>query len=195
MVRYRTGASAALGVFTALFRLVVRHRFAVPSQVAAAFRAMGALEGTLGLISPGFDLLASAQAAGGDLMRDAFEPAAVRQTLEGQLASLVPMLQRLPQRLNKIVEDVEQGRLTVQVRALADPRDRRFITSLAQQLMLTILAAAATVSAIILLTSSTGPRLTPTLPLYAFLGYVLLFIAFVLGLRVLVRVFFRGLRE
>jgi ubiquinone biosynthesis protein len=195
MVRYRTGASAALGVFTALFRLVVRHRFAVPSQVAAAFRAMGALEGTLGLISPGFDLLASAQAAGGDLMRDAFEPAAVRQTLEGQLASLVPMLQRLPQRLNKIVEDVEQGRLTVQVRALADPRDRRFITSLAQQLMLTILAAAATVSAIILLTSGTGPRLTPTLPLYAFLGYVLLFIAFVLGLRVLVRVFFRGLRE
>jgi ubiquinone biosynthesis protein len=192
MVRYRTGAAAAAGVFTALFRLVVQHRFAVPAQVAAAFRAMGALEGTLSLISPGFDLLAAAQAAGGRLMRDAFEPAAVRQTLEGQLASLVPILQRLPQRLNKIVEDTEQGRLTIQVRALADRRDRQFITGLAQQMMLTILAAAAAVGAIILLTSAAGPRLTPTVPLYAFLGYVLLFVAFVLGLRVLVRVFFRA---
>jgi ubiquinone biosynthesis protein len=180
-----------VGMFTALFRLVVQHRFAVPAQVAAAFRAMGALEGTLTLISPGFDLLAAARTVGGDLMRDAFEPAAVRQTLEGQLAALVPILQRLPQRLNKIVEDTEQGNLTFQVRALADRRDRQFITGLAQQLMLTILAAAATIGAVILLISTTGPRLTPTLPLYAFLGYVLLFIAFVLGLRVLVRVFFR----
>lgn len=195
MVRYRSAASAATGVFTALFRLVVQHRFAVPAQVAAAFRAMGALEGTLTLISPGFDLLAAAQAAGGDLMRDAFEPAAVRRTLEGQLASLLPILQRLPQRLNKIVEDTEQGRLTIQVRALADRRDRQFIIGLAQQMMLTILAAAATLGAIILLTSTAGPRLTPTLPLYAFLGYVLLFVAFVLGLRVLVRVFFRADRR
>jgi ubiquinone biosynthesis protein len=195
MVRYRGGAAAATGVFTALFRLVVLHRFAVPAQVAAAFRAMGALEGTLTLISPGFDLLAAAQEAGGDLMRDAFEPAAVRQTLEGQLASLLPILQRLPQRLNKIVEDAEQGRFTIQVRALADRRDRQFVTGLAQQLMLTILAAAATLGAILLLTSTAGPRLTPTLPLYAFLGYVLLFVAFVLGLRVLVRVFFRAARD
>jgi ubiquinone biosynthesis protein len=170
MVRYRSATSAATGVFTALFRLVVQHRFAVPAQVAA-------------------------QAAGGDLMRDAFEPAAVRRTLEGQLASLLPILQRLPQRLNKIVEDTEQGRLTIQVRALADRRDRQFITGLAQQMMLTILAAAATLGAIILLTSTAGPRLTPTLPLYAFLGYVLLFVAFVLGLRVLVRVFFRADRR
>jgi ubiquinone biosynthesis protein len=192
MVRYRTGAAATLGMFTALFRLIVEHRFTVPAQVAAAFRAMGTLEGTLTLISPGFDLLAAAQVAGGNLMRDAFEPAAVRQTLEGQLAGLLPILQRLPQRLNKIVEDTEQGRLTIQVRALADRRDRQFITGLAQQLMLTILAAAATLGAIILLTSSTGPELTPTLTLYAFLGYVLLFIGFVLGLRVLVRVFFRA---
>lgn len=191
MVRYRTGAGAA-GVFTALFRLVVRHRFAVPAQVAAAFRAMGTLEGTLSLISPGFDLLAAARAVGGELMRDAFEPAAVRRTLEGQLATLLPILQRLPHRLNKIVEDVEGGRLTIHVRALADRRDRRFVTALAQQLMLTILAAAATLGAIMLLTSSAGPRLTPTLPLYAFLGYVLLFVGFVLGLQVLVRVFFRA---
>jgi ubiquinone biosynthesis protein len=64
-----------------------------------------------------------------------------------------------------------------------------------QQLTVTILAAAATVGAIMLLVSDTGPMLTPTVRLYAFLGYALLFVGFVLGLRVLVRVFFRAPRD
>lgn len=195
MVRYGNSAPSGLGVFTALFRLIVAHRFAVPAQVAAAFRAMGALEGTLTLISPGFDLLASARAAGSELMRGAFEPSAVRQALEGQLASVLPMLQRLPQRINKVVEDLEQGRLTVRVRALADREDRRYLTGVAQQLMITVLAAAATIGAIMLLISDTGPMLTSTVRLYTYLGYALLFIGFVLGLRVLVRVFFRASQE
>lgn len=195
MVRYGTAAPAGLGVFTALFRLVLRYGFAVPAQVAAAFRAMGALEGTLTMVSPGFDLLASARAAGSELMRGAVAPAAVRQALEGQLASVLPMLQRLPQRLNRVVEDLEQGRLTVHVRALADRRDRGYLTSLAQQLTTTVLAAAATIGAIMLLTSNTGPMLTPTVRWYGFLGYALLFVGFVLGLRVLVRVFFRAVHE
>ena len=195
MVRYGTGTPSGLGVFTALFRLVVAYRFAVPAQVAAAFRAMGALEGTLTLISPGFDLLGSARRAAGELMRAAFEPGAVRQTLEGQLASVLPLLQRLPQRVSKIVEDLEQGRLTVRVRPLGDRQDRAFLTGMAQQVMTTILAAAATIGAIMLLTSDTGPMLTPTVRLYEFLGFALLFIGFVLGLRVLALVFFRASRQ
>lgn len=197
MVRYRggTGSGGSAGMFTTLFRLVLAHRFVVPSQVAAAFRAIGALEGTLTLISPGFDLLGAARTRGGDIMRAAMRPEAVRHTLEGQLASLVPIIQRLPQRLNKITEDLEQGRFSVNVRLLADRRDRVFVTKLAQQVMVTILAAAATIGAIMLLISDTGPMLTTSLRLYAFLGYALLFVGFVLGLRVLVQVFFRGSRE
>jgi ubiquinone biosynthesis protein len=194
MVRYRGGGNT-LGMFTTLFRLVVIHRFAVPTQVAAAFRAMGTLEGTLTLVCPGFDLVGAARTQGRDLMTDTMRPAAVRQTLAGQLAGLLPIIQRLPQRINKITQDVEEGRFSVTVRALADPRDREFVTSLAQQVMITILAAAATIGSIMLLTSDTGPMLTPTLRLYAFLGYALLFVGFVLGLRVLVRVFFRHSRE
>ncbi len=197
-VRYRagTGSAGSAGMFATLFRLVLAHRFVVPAQVAAAFRAIGALEGTLTLISPGFDLLASARTGGGDIMRAAaVRPDAIRQKLESQLAGLLPIIQRLPQRLNKITEDLEQGRLSVNVRLLADRRDRAFVTRLTQQVMVTILAAAATVGAIMLLTSGNGPMLTASLRLYAFLGYALLFVGFVLGLRVLVQVFFRGSRE
>lgn len=193
IVRYGSG-STGVGVCTALVRLVLTHGFAVPPQVAAAFRAMGALECTLTLLCPGFDLLAEARTVAGGLMRAAFTPAAVRQSVEGQLASVLPMLQRLPQRINSIVTDLEQGRFTLNVRPLADRRDRAFVTGIAQQLMVTILAAAATLGAILLLTSDTGPMLTPTLRLYAFFGYAMLFIGFVLGLRVLVLVFFRAAR-
>ncbi len=52
-----------------------------------------------------------------------------------------------------------------------------------------ILAAAATLGATILLTSDTGPWLTPSVRLYAFFGYALLFVGFVLALRALVLVF------
>jgi ubiquinone biosynthesis protein len=81
------------------------------------------------------------------------------------------------------------------IRPLGDRRDQDFLTGIAQQLMITVLAAAATVGAIMLMTSENGPMLTPTVRLYAFLGYALLFIGFVLGLRVLVLVFFRAARK
>ncbi|TCP47213.1 ubiquinone biosynthesis protein [Tamaricihabitans halophyticus] len=197
LVRYRGGAGSrgSAGMFASLFKVVLEHQFTVPAQVAAAFRAIGALEGTLGLINPGFDLLGAAKERGADVLRSAMRPEDVRQQLEGQLAGWMPMLQRLPQRLNKITEDLEKGQFGIRVRALADERDRAFLTGIARQVMTTILAAATTIGAIMLMTSDTGPMLTPTLPLYAFLGYALLFVGFVLGLRVLVRMFFRSSRE
>ncbi|WP_236791293.1 AarF/UbiB family protein [Amycolatopsis sp. GM8] len=193
MVRYRGGAGSggSAGMFGALFKLVLTHGFAVPPQVAAAFRAIGAVEGTLTLLSPGFDLLAGARSGGGEVLHAVARPENVRQALEGQLAGLLPVLQRLPQRIGKIAEDLEQGRFTVRVRPLADRRDRDFVTDTAHQVMATVLAAAATIGAIMLLTAGTGPMLTPSLRLYEFLGYALLFVGFVLGLRVLVRIFFR----
>ncbi|HEX7658286.1 MAG TPA: AarF/UbiB family protein [Pseudonocardiaceae bacterium] len=194
MVRYRVGGGG-LGMFTALFRLVMAYQFAVPSQVAAAFRAMGTLEGTLAMVCPGFDLLTSAREQSGDLSHTTFSMDEITQTAQEQLMSLLPVVRRLPHRINKITEDLENGRFTINIRMLADQRDRAFITGIAQQVMTTILAAAAAIAAIMLLTSDSGPMMTSTVRLYVFLGYALLFVGFVLGLRVLVRVFFRRWRE
>lgn len=191
LVRHR-GSTGTSGLLGALSKLVLAHRFAVPAQVAAAFRAMGALEGTLSLVDPGFDLLDAARARGREVLGEAVRPAAIRQALEGRLADLVPILQRLPHRLDKLTDDLARGRFQVHVRPLADSRDRAFVTALTQQALVTVLAAAATIGAIMLMTSDTGPLLTPSLRLYEFLGYVLLFIGFVLGLRVLVQIFFRA---
>ncbi|MGP3951676.1 ABC1 kinase family protein [Streptomyces sp. 7N604] len=47
--------------FTALFRLLTRFGLTVPPEVAAVFRALATLEGTLTRISPRFDLVAEAR--------------------------------------------------------------------------------------------------------------------------------------
>jgi ubiquinone biosynthesis protein len=183
--------SGSAALFVDLFRLVMDHGFAVPAQVAAAFRALGALEGSLRLLSPGLDLVAAAREHGRGLIAQSMTPTAARQALETQLATLLPMVQRLPRRINKITEDIEAGRLTVRVRALADPRDRAFLTGLLHQLVMTVLAAACVLGGIVLLATQSGPRMTETIMLYPFLGYTFLLFGFVLGSRVLVVIFYQ----
>lgn len=190
--RGRTGGVGAAGPFTDLLSLVLRYGFRVPPQLAAAFRSLAALEGTLDLVDPTFDLVDGARAAARDLARDRLDPAHVRAALERQAAAALPMLQRLPRRLSKVLDQVESGRLGVSVRVFAHPDDRSFVAGLVDQAVIAVLAAAATLGAVLLLVNDVGPRLTPTIGLYAFLGYVLLFFGMVLALRVLVRALFRS---
>lgn len=185
----RVSAAGSAALFVDLFRLVLDHGFAVPPQVAAAFRALGSLEGSLRLISPGLDLVEAAREQGRGLVSQTMTPAAARATLETQLVSLMPVLQRLPRRLNKITEDVEAGRLTVNVRALGDPRDRAFITGVVHQVVMSALAVACVLGGVFLMASQGGPMMTPTVELNAFVGFTLLFFGFVLGSRVLVLIF------
>jgi ubiquinone biosynthesis protein len=190
ILRYRAGLGrGSAEMFGELLPLILRYGFAIPPQVAAVFRALTALEGTLRAISPDVDLVAVARAQGRHLSDQAVAPADLRQALERRLLAMLPALQRLPRRLDKISQDLEQGRFTVRIRPFADRPGRSFITNLVQQIVVALLAATGTLSAIILITSDTGPSITPNVRLYAFFGYALLFVAFVLALRALVLVF------
>jgi ubiquinone biosynthesis protein len=63
MARYlNPGASAGVAMFGDLFRIVSAYGLSVPPEVAAVFRALAILEGTLTQLSPGFDLVAEARA-------------------------------------------------------------------------------------------------------------------------------------
>lgn len=197
MVRYRhgLGSQGSAGMFGSLLRLVSQYAFAVPPQVGAALRALGALEGTVTLISPRIDVVAAAREEGRDFVGSLNDEGAIRRNIEGELLKILPLLQRIPLRLNRISDDVENGRFLVNVRPLADPSDRRFLTSLVNQVTMTIIAAAVTLGAIMLLTSDAGPSMGGGLQLYAMFGYLLLFVGFVLGLRVLVLAFRRAWAE
>lgn len=192
IVRYASpGAATGAAAFAALFRLVMSQRLRVPPEVAAVFRAFATLEGTLTLLDPDFNLLTQAQQSGRDRMDEAMRPRQLRRAVEDELVSLLPPLRRLPRRAERIADSLEHGRFTTNVRLFADAGDRRWVTGLVHQVLLTVLAGTTGLMAALLLGIDDGPRVTESIALYALLGYGLLVVSAVLGLRVLGLVFRR----
>jgi ubiquinone biosynthesis protein len=179
-------------MFADLFRLVTRHELAVPAEFMATFRALSTLEGGLTLLAPGFDIVAEAERFGQAQLAGRLRPASLKDAAADEIVALLPMLRRLPRRVDRIAAAVEGGRLSVNVRVLADERDRKVITGWIQLGVLTVLAATAGGMAVALLALKGGPAMTPTISLYQFLAYCLLVVCALLALRVLAAVFRTG---
>ncbi|WP_327103550.1 ABC1 kinase family protein [Nonomuraea glycinis] len=180
-------------MFTDLFKIVSAYGLSIPPEVAAVFRALATLEGTLVRLSPGFDLIGEARAFAGRHLSEKLDGGTLKEAATQELAALIPMLRRLPRRVERIASSAEHGRLGLNVRLLADDRDRRFVTGLLHQVLLTVLGATAGLMAVLLLGTDGGPRVSGALDLSLFelIGYNLLVICAILVLRVLVLIFRR----
>lgn len=194
MARYATGGASSAGVrmFGALFRVIADHGLAVPPEIAAVFRTLATAEGTLSTLAPSFDLVAETRALAARYVSDQFGPERLRQSAGEELAALLPILRRLPRRIERIANAAEHGRLGINVRLLADERDRAVLTTMLHEVLVAFLAATTGVMAILLLGTDGGPGLTEDISLYALLGYNLLVVSAILGLRVLAQVFRRS---
>ncbi|WP_336205074.1 ABC1 kinase family protein [Nonomuraea sp. LPB2021202275-12-8] len=180
-------------MFTDLFKIVSVHGLSVPPEVAAVFRALATLEGTLVRLSPGFDLIGEARSFAGRYLTERLDGGTLKEAATQELAALVPMLRRLPRRVERIASAAEHGRLGLNVRLLADDRDRRFVTGLLHQVLLTVLGATAGLMAVLLLGTDGGPQVSRVmdLSLFELIGYNLLVICAILVLRVLILIFRR----
>jgi ubiquinone biosynthesis protein len=221
-------------MFTALFRMMTGFGLTVPPEVAAVFRALATVEGTLSHLSPGFDILAEARTVATALVTERLGagPAgrmaaragrswagwageeegsatgspdgggggggggdsasftgggALGRAVAQELLPLIPMARRIPRRLDRISSAVEQGRLSVQVRLLADERDRKVLSGMVHQLLVVLLGAATGLMGVMLLVFGTGrgPKITEDLELFGLLGYNVLAVSAVLMLRAL----------
>ena len=186
MARHLAGGTAATTeMFTGLFRLASRFELATPPEIATVLRALATLEGTLSLLTPGIDIAAEARAYAASRVAAQLSPTGAAKSGAEELAALLPVLRRLPRRFDRVTGALEQGRLSLNVRLFADERDRRVVTGLTHQFLLAFLAAASGVVAAILLSTSGGPQISPTLSLLQLIGYNLLIVGGILGLRVL----------
>ncbi|MET9627115.1 AarF/UbiB family protein [Lentzea sp. NPDC006480] len=176
-------------MFGDLFLIVSRFGLRIPPEIAAVFRALATLEGTLAVLSPGFNIVVESRSFATEQIAERLSPESVQRTLTEELQAVLPMLRRLPRRIDRITGAMEQGRLSMSMRLFADERDRSFLTGLLHQVMLTVLGATAGVMAVLLLGSSGGPQVVPEIGLYQVFGYNLLIISILLGLRVVVTVF------
>ena len=183
------GITPDVTMFTNLFRIVSDHGLAVPPEIAAVFRALATMEGTLTQLAPGFDIVAEARRFAGQQLAGQFSPDTLRTTAADELVALLPMLRRLPRRVDRIGGALEAGRLSVNVRLLADEGDRRIVTGLLYLVLTTFLAATSGIMAVLMLGLRGGPTITSRVSLFQFLGYCLLVISAILALRMLALVF------
>jgi ubiquinone biosynthesis protein len=193
MARHLGPGLDSVQLFTDLFRIVSAYGLSIPPEVAAVFRALATLEGTLVALAPGFNLVGEARSFAGRHIAENLAPESVKETLTQEVAALLPMLRRLPRRIERIAGAAEHGRFTMGVRLLADERDRRYVTGLLHQVLLTVLGATAGLMAVLLLGTEGGPVVEPRLDmsLYELIGYNLLAICAILVLRVLLLIFRR----
>ena len=181
------GVGPDVSMFTELFGLVAEHGLTIPPEAGAVFRALATLEGTLAQLDPGFDIVAEARS----FAKSQLEPTALHHAARDELVAALPKLRHLPGRLDHITEAVEHGRLSVNVRLLADERDRRVITKMLDLVLLAFLASATGIMGALLLNADGGPLVTTTVSLFQLLGYNFLVVSLLLVLRVLF-VVFRG---
>jgi ubiquinone biosynthesis protein len=189
MARHLVGGTGVTAeMFTDLFRLASRFELAIPAEIATVLRALGTLEGTLALLTPDIDITAEARQYADHLVKQV-SPKALPRTAAEDMAALLPVLRRLPRRFDRVTGALEQGRLGLNVRLFADERDRRVVTGLTYQFLLTLLSTASGIAAALLLGSTSGPKITSDVTLYQVIGYNLLLVAAILALRVLFTIF------
>ncbi|BDZ42098.1 hypothetical protein GCM10025865_13970 [Paraoerskovia sediminicola] len=84
--------STSTDLFTDLARLLSTSGFRIPPMIAAAFRAMAVLEGSMRLIAPEFDVIEAVRSRTGSSIRDAIENTDVRAAVESQVAAALPLI-------------------------------------------------------------------------------------------------------
>lgn len=183
------GAEPGLAMFTDLIRVLSQHQLAVPAEIATAFRAVGALEGTLTAIAPDFDIIEQTQSFARDQFAARLRPKSLGDTASSELLTLLPLVRRAPRHLDRIASSLDQGRLKIKIGMFSDERERDLITGLVNQTLLALLAIGCGIMAALLLTNPGGPPVTSTLTLYEVFGYDLLILSAILNLRVLFVIF------
>jgi ubiquinone biosynthesis protein len=182
------GATPSAQMLGELLTLCFAFGLTLPPELSTVFRAIGTLEGTLRVLSPGYLAIDAAQRIAGEWAREAVSPSALPNLARDEVMRVLPVLRRLPYHVDRLASMAQRGRLTARVSLFSQDGDQRFITVLVNRAILAFLGGTLGVLSAILLVSTTGPAFTGVTTLFQFFGYFGLFCATVLILRVLVAV-------
>ena len=155
-----------------------------PRWMGSHGRTFVTLEGTLRTVDPHFSLVDAATAMGTSAVAPDLEPGSIRQVLEAQAFKQLPRIQRIPQRLDDLLGQAAEGRLSVRLSAFSHQKDTDTITTLVNRVVLALLASALGLGSTILLHVDLNPTESTGVTVNEILGYVGLTIAGVLMLRV-----------
>lgn len=184
----QAGGGIDASVFEDLMTMLSDFGLHPPRWMASLGRTFVTLEGTLRTASPGFSLVDAATEVGASVVAPDLEPGSIKQVLETQAFKQLPRLQRIPQRLDDLLGQAAEGRLSVRLSAFSHEKDTDTITTLVNRVVLALLASALGLGSTILLHVDLDPGRDTGVTVNEILGYVGLTIAGVLMLRVVATV-------
>ena len=106
--------------------------------------------------------------------------------IETEAMRQLPRLRRLPQRVDDLLGQATEGRLSARVSLFSHESDERLLRSLIDRIVMAVLAASLGIGSVVLLGVRTGPQVSGAVTINEVLGYVGLAAASVLALRVIV---------
>lgn len=159
-------------LFSALIDVLRHHRLALPPGLLLAFRTLGAVEGTLRRLDPGYDMIKRALSRAPQYALRMGDPRTAALSAQVQLQLGRERLRDLPRRVDGILHDLESGQLTVRLRALESPEDRTWVESLTGQFTTTLVGATLVVVGVMLGVADHGPLLTESVSVFPFLGSI-----------------------
>jgi ubiquinone biosynthesis protein len=187
------GAKPDAAMLNGMLQLLASFGIVLPPEFSTLFRAMATLEGTLVTLAPGYLLIEAAQAVAAEWVGDGLTPTTVKDALQAEVLSLLPLLRRAPRHADRIAGIVERGDLQLRVSLFSDDEDVRTVTMLVNRGVLAGLGAVVGLLSVMLLGTPGGPPFTGDTSLFQFFGYFGLFCASVLILRVIVAILHDGL--
>lgn len=132
------GTRVDVAMVDRLVVILARYGLSAPPEFVAAARGFAVLEGALRTTLPEFDLVGESRELAAEQIRERMSPQGMRQLLTTEVLSLLPGVRRLPRRIDRIGAALEEGELSVNIRVLADPTDRRLLAGVFRQFGLVI---------------------------------------------------------
>jgi ubiquinone biosynthesis protein len=152
-----------------------------PRWMAGMGRMLVTLQGTLSAIDPNFSLVDAALEQAHDLLGPDFSEGSLRELAASEAMLQLPRLRRLPQRLDELMGQAAQGRLSVRMSLLSNQSDVDTLTTLVNRVVLAVLAAAMGIGSVLLLRAG---RDGTDITVDEVLGYVGLAVSAILTLRI-----------
>lgn len=166
----RPGTRPGAGLLLELMSVLRELGLSLEAEIAGAFRGLATLQSTLEALSPGIDLIGEAAGAWRRSHRPRRAPttAAGADDLVTTLATLTPMLAALPRKVERALDAVGEGRLSLGVRFLdaeaAGPAGGRIVANVVACLAP---VGIGTIGTLLVIAARLGPETSSRAPLQA----------------------------
>ena len=101
--------------FEAMFGIIRRHHLSVPPRVNMLLLVIVQIEGTARQLDPGFDLTATLQSYGADLLKRRFSPQQLQKEAVRSFRDWTRLLREIPRETVSLLERIQRGELQIHV--------------------------------------------------------------------------------